>query len=156
MITGVLIISAVAVVAICVLAYQLMRVKVDLGTYMATHTKSDHEHADAIVKARRDAAHRSRSVLRGQDLQVFAPWLAMFPGKPNEAHPVSAEIDYIVFQRDDNNQIDHVWLVEVKSGRARLSREQRQIRDCVKAHRVSFKMINIDDEIIALESVADR
>jgi len=154
--TGVLIISAVAAVLIGVLAYQLIRAKVDLGTYKATHPKSDKEHADEIGKARRDAAQRSRSVLRGQDLQVFAPWLPMFPGKPNEARPVSAEIDYIVFQRDDSSRIDHIWLVEVKSGRAQLSREQRQIRDCIEANRVSFKMINIDDEIIARESVAER
>lgn len=156
MMTGVLIISAVAVVVIGVLAYQLMRVNVNLGTYKATHTKSDKEHDDEIDKARHDAANRSRSVLRGQDLQVFAPWLATFPGKPNEARPVFAEIDYIVFRRNDNNQIDHIWLVEVKSGRARLSPEQRQIRDCGEAHRVSFKMINIDNETTPRDSAAER
>lgn len=154
--TGVPIIGAVAAVLIGVLAYQLIRAKVELGTYKATHPKSDKEHADEIGKARRDAAQRSRSVLRGQDSQVFAPWLPKFPGKPNEARPVSAEIDYVVFQRNDNNRIDHIWLVEVKSGRAQLSQEQRQIRDCIEAKRVSFKMINVDDEIIARESVAKR
>jgi predicted Holliday junction resolvase-like endonuclease len=105
---GVLIISAVAAVLISMLAYQLIRAKVDLGTYKATHPKSDKEQADEIGKARCDAAQRSRSVLRGQDLQVFAPWLPKFPGKPNEARPVSAEIDYIAFQRDDSNRIDHI------------------------------------------------
>lgn len=75
--TGVLIITAIAAVVIGVLLYQLLRAKVDLGTYKSTHAKSDKEHADEIGKAGRDAAQRSRSVLRGQDLQVFAPWLPM-------------------------------------------------------------------------------
>lgn len=50
----------------------------------------------------------------------------------------------------------HIWLVEVKSGRPQLSREQRQIRESVEPNRVSFKMIDGDDEIIARESAAER
>jgi predicted Holliday junction resolvase-like endonuclease len=94
----------------------------------------------AVGFRRRDKLARkgSRASLAGKTAEQWAPYLDGFPGAVNEARFLGAPIDYIVFRGLADGEVSEVVFVEVKSGRGKLSRAERSLRDCVRDKRVSW------------------
>jgi len=81
---------------------------------------------------------RSVDVTLGKTVEKVMPGLKDFPYRPEDCRVLYEPIDYIVFNGLAKGSLTFVDFVEVKSGNANLSKDQRAIRDAVEDHRVSF------------------
>ena len=80
---------------------------------------------------------KSSEVRLGQISEQLAPFLNQFPYNPKQCQFLGMPIDYIHFGDDK------ITLIEIKSGKARLSKKQRHIRDLVKDGKVEWDEIRI-------------
>ena len=81
---------------------------------------------------------RSRSVLSGMFAEQLAPYLPNFPFSPTEAKFIGAPIDFLVFKGMDEQRIEEVIFVEVKSGAARLNHNEHSLKDAIDNKRVRW------------------
>ncbi|MDD1719232.1 MAG: Holliday junction resolvase, partial [Methanoregulaceae archaeon] len=100
---------------------------------------------------RKDAVDRSRSTLKGKISEQMAPLLPEFPYPPADARFIGNPIDFVVFDgytnaKDEKGEAIDVVLVEVKTGKGKLSREQSLIRKAVEEGRVSWRTVLLLDE----------
>jgi predicted Holliday junction resolvase-like endonuclease len=58
----------------------------------------------------------------------------------SEAKFLGSPVDFVVFKGMDEKDIEEVVFVEVKTGSASLSGQERRLRDAVKEGRVSWEM----------------
>jgi predicted Holliday junction resolvase-like endonuclease len=86
---------------------------------------------DKFPEAKKAAVQRSRSVLSGMFAEQLAPYLPTFPFSPTEAKFIGAPIDFLVFKGMDEQRIEEVIFVEVKSGSARLNHNERSLKDAI-------------------------
>ena len=77
---------------------------------------------------RKDAIMKSRAVLGGQFSEQLAPYLPDFDYLPTECRFIGKPIDFIVFKGMDEKEIDEVVFVEVKSGKAKLSPHEKNLK----------------------------
>ncbi|MBS7261850.1 MAG: Holliday junction resolvase [Treponema sp.] len=92
-----------------------------------------------IRKVRKDAVTRSRAVIGGQVAEQVSPFLPEFPGNPGDCRFVGKPVDFIVFSgMTENNSVDEILFVEVKTGNSALSEREKQVRDCVMKGRVRY------------------
>ncbi len=96
-----------------------------------------------IRDARRDALSRGRATIRGQVAEQLAPLSEGFPYAAADARFLGAPIDYVVFDGLTSNDDVEVVLVEMKTGRARLSSNEKRVRDAVTAGRVRFEVVRL-------------
>jgi len=82
---------------------------------------------------RKDALTRSRAVIKGRLAEQFAPFFAGFGYDPHDARFIGDPVDYIVFDgytkvKEGKEDVPiKIVLVEVKTGKAGLTYEQRRI-----------------------------
>lgn len=107
---------------------------------------------DSIELARKDALKKSRSVLRGQASEHLAPYV--IPNtNPKDYRFMGNPIDYICFEGlsdlldNKTNEIVSIKFVDIKTGKSSLNKSQRRIRDAINSKKVSFEVINLDNEI---------
>jgi len=100
---------------------------------------------------RKDANKRSRHVLRGKVTEHLAP--LMIEDIPLEDYRfMGAPIDFIIFKgasavNDIPDQIiEEIILLDIKTGKASLSKVQRRIRDAIINQRFCFAVYNPDTE----------
>ena len=100
---------------------------------------------------RKDAASRSRSVLKGKIAEHMVPMIPeVFHYEPADARFIGAPIDYIIFEgytRVKDEGVDEpitVVLADIKTGNATLNRTERKIKEAVEAGRVKWETISID------------
>lgn len=97
------------------------------------------QHAQQIEAAREDAVKRSRSVLGGQIAEQAAPFLQGFPCQAEDCRFLGKPVDYIVFSGLYNNDtVDEIVFVEVKSGSSALSKREKSLKDAVEQKRVRY------------------
>ncbi len=120
--------------------------------------EKDSEMATAARRIRKDASDRSRAVLKGKIGEQMAPLLEEFHRKYelSDARFIGDPVDYIIFRNltrykdemrrkvppEDRTNIE-VVISDIKTGRARLSPEQREIRDAVENRRVRWDEIRM-------------
>lgn len=93
----------------------------------------------AVKQERKDAIKRSRSVIGGQMAEQMAPFLPDFPCNPADARFVGKPIDFIAFPGAVNNEpIEEILLIEVKSGGSVLSEREKEIKHAVQKGRVRY------------------
>ena len=99
--------------------------------------------------ARNDAINRSRSVLRGQVGEQMAPFL-IENMNPKDYRFLGNPIDYIIFDGlsdviDNNNkEIKCIYLLDIKTGSATLSKTQKAIKEAIISGKISFLSYNLD------------
>lgn len=99
---------------------------------------------------RKDALTRSRAVIKGRLAEQFAPFFAGFGYDPHDARFIGDPVDYIVFDgytkvKEGKEDVPiKIVLVEVKTGKAGLTYEQRRILEGVKRGLVDFKIVEIE------------
>ena len=110
-----------------------------------------------IRDARDDALERSRAVLKGKIGEQMAPILDIFPFDVADARFLGSPIDFVVFNGYSDGQTEEVILVEIKTGKSRLSKRERDIKKVVESGKVSFIEVNIDEGFtITSEFVEDK
>ena len=80
---------------------------------------------------------KSSEIVLGQITEKIAPFLKHFPYDPKEATFLGQPIDYLVFGKD------LITFIEIKSGNARLTKKQRNIKQLVENGKVAWHEINI-------------
>ena len=101
---------------------------------------------------RKDSVQRSRRVIRGQATEHLAP-LIMSDLNIKDFRFIGNPIDYIVFSgasdvtdNTPDTQFEKIILLEIKSGKSRLNKVQRRIRDAVKNGNIEFVIYNPDTQ----------
>ena len=108
-----------------------------------------------VEAGREDSRKRSRSVNLGQVVEHLVPFMPDFPFDPKDARFLGAPVDYIVFAglREDD-RVDEVVFVEVKSGKSKLSRRERSVKEAVENGRVAYFELRVDAEYLGDDSTA--
>lgn len=105
--------------------------------------------SSSVAEARADSLARSRSTMRGQATEHLAPLMTdrwnhkdlRFLGNP---------IDYLIcdgasdITDSENNEINEIVLLEIKTGKSKMNKVQRRIRDAIQQGKVSFCIFNPD------------
>lgn len=86
--------------------------------------------------------HRNKSVevRTGQIMEKMAPFLEVFNHDPRNAQFLGNPIDYIIFNEDE------IVFMEVKTGKARATKKQNNIKKLVEEGKVRFELIRFDYE----------
>lgn len=105
-----------------------------------------------VKEATTKSVNSSRNVLRGKVAEQFAPVLDGFEYSPSDARFLGDPIDYVVFNgysnlRDNGGEIDdlEIVIIDIKSGNARLHKQQRAIEKAVNAGRVRFETVQVSE-----------
>jgi len=136
-----------------------MRVQLDSSQQQYLHTVALHnqEYLTWTVtqekEIRADANKRSRATMRGQATEHLAPY--MIEGLNAKDYRFMGDpLDYLVcvgssaIHDGEADAIEEVILLDIKTGKAQLSKVQRRIRDAVVEKRVVFATYNTDTETL--------
>ncbi|MCR4284649.1 MAG: hypothetical protein NUV97_01230 [archaeon] len=104
---------------------------------------------------RQDAINRSRAVLGGHFSEQLAPYLPDFPFSPTESRFIGKPIDLIVFKGADGKNIDEVVFVEVKSGKSKLSAQEKNLKETIDKKRVRWEEYRIPEDITKKRDVEE-
>tara|TARA_Y100000310_G_scaffold337361_1_gene424243 strand:- start:1728 stop:2102 length:375 start_codon:yes stop_codon:yes gene_type:complete len=77
-------------------------------------------------------------ITTGQIAEKLVPFLKHFKHNPKDALFCGNPIDYIIFGEK------HITFIEVKTGKARLTKKQRKIKELVKQKNVEWEEIRIN------------
>lgn len=95
--------------------------------------------AFSIEEERADAVKKSRAVIGGQVSEQLAPFLPDFPCNPGDVRFVGKPVDFVGFPgAAEGEPIKEILIIEVKSGKAQLSKREREIKDAVESGRVRY------------------
>ena len=109
---------------------------------------------EKVELARKDTSERQRTVIKGQISEVLAPWSIESVNSVKELSFLGSPIDFVGFKGlDGEGEID-IKFIEVKSGKSRLNKNQRRIRDAVAAKRVEWVEVRIKETEIEIEEKA--
>lgn len=90
-------------------------------------------------KVRKDAVKRSKAVIGGQVAEQIAPFLPDFPANPSDARFLGKPVDFIVFSGlSENEKIDEILLVEVKTGKSALNEREKEVKKAVERGNVRY------------------
>jgi predicted Holliday junction resolvase-like endonuclease len=90
---------------------------------------------------------KSRAVLGGQFSEQLAPYLPNFKYLPTEARFIGKPIDFLVFKGMDEKKIDEVVFVEVKSGKSKLTEQEKNLKETIEKKKVSWEEYRIPEEL---------
>ena len=106
---------------------------------------------EEVKLARKDTSERQRTVIKGQISEVLAPWSIESVNSVKELSFLGSPIDFVGFKGlDGEGEID-IKFIEVKSGKSRLNKNQRRIRDAVSAKRIEWVEVRVKDTEIEIE-----
>ena len=108
-------------------------------------------HGAAIHEARKDTGNRQRSIIKGQISEVLAPWSIESVNSVKELNFLGSPIDFVGFKGLDGEGDVDIKFIEVKSGKSRLNKNQRRIRDAVAAKRIEWVEVRVKDSEIEIE-----
>ena len=106
------------------------------------------------AKLQRKSQKLSRSILGGVFSEQVAPFLPDFPKglKASEARFIGKPIDFLIFKGMDDQPINEVVFVEIKTGNSQLSTNERSLRDAIEAKRVRWHEYRVNPDIAALSA----
>ena len=125
--------SALGIITVALLVTVALFLMYEIGKLVGEKRATD-----KFPEAKKAAVQRSRSVLSGMFAEQLAPYLPNFPFSPTEAKFIGAPIDFLVFRGMDEQRIDEVIFVEVKSGSARLNHNEHSLKDAIENKRVRW------------------
>jgi predicted Holliday junction resolvase-like endonuclease len=105
----------------------------------------------AIKEARKDTAARQRSTIKGDISEIIAPWSMNTVDSVKELKFLGNPIDFVGFKGLDGEGDIDLKFIEVKSGKSRLNKNQRRIRDAVDAKRIEWVEVRIKESEIEIE-----
>jgi len=96
---------------------------------------------------RKEAILKSRAILGGQFSEQLTPFLPDFKYLPTECRFVGKPVDLIVFKGMDDKNINEVVFVEVKSGNAKLSPQEKKLKETIEKKRVRWEEYRIPKDL---------
>ena len=111
---------------------------------------------EEVELARKDTSERQRTVIKGQISEVLAPWSIESVNSVKELSFLGSPIDFVGFKGLDGDGEIEIKFIEVKSGKSRLNKNQRRIRDAVTAKRIEWVEVRVKDTEIEIEEKTNR
>jgi len=105
----------------------------------------------AIKDARKDTAARQRSIIKGDISEIIAPWSIKSVNSVKELNFMGSPIDFVGFKGLDGDDEIEIKFIEIKSGKSKLNKNQRRIRDAVAAKRIEWVEVRVKDTEIEIE-----
>lgn len=102
-------------------------------------------HNAEIKKARNETAKRQRATIKGDISEIIAPWTMDCVNSVKELRFLGSPIDFVGFRGLDGDGDIDIKLVEIKSGKSRLSKNQRRIRDAVESNRIEWVEVRVSE-----------
>ena len=103
-----------------------------------------------LEKTVKESINRSRSVLRGKTTEHFAPITEEFLKEfvPSDAKFIGSPIDYIIFSgagsiTDGEEKEIEIVFMDIKTGKAKLTKVQRAIKKAVEERRIRWKTLEL-------------
>jgi predicted Holliday junction resolvase-like endonuclease len=98
----------------------------------------------ALKKLKEKGPSRSESGAHhtniGFIMERIAPTMPGFRFKHNDCRAIFDPIDYVIFEGlTTQREVDHIYFVDIKSGAAKLSSKQKDIRRVIQDKKISFK-----------------
>ena len=100
---------------------------------------------------RKQAIIQSRAVIGGQFSEQLAPYLPGFNYLPTECKFIGKPIDFLVFKGMDNKNIEEVIFVEIKSGKSKVSPQEKNLKKVIENKRVSWMEYRIPENLTKKE-----
>lgn len=136
------------IIAVCVYLIMKIQLRHRISLVIKEFEKTWAEQESSV---RKDAADRSRYVLKGKIAEHMVPLLSdIFKYDPSDARFIGAPIDYLIFDGytavKDNNSDNPITVIlaDIKTGNATLNRTERKIKEAVEAGRVRWETIQLD------------
>ena len=136
------------IIAVCV--FLIMKIQLRHRILLVTK-EFEKTWAEQESSVRRDAADRSRYVLKGKIAEHMVPLLSdIFKYDPSDARFIGAPIDYLIFDGytavKDNNSDNPITVIlaDIKAGNATLNRTERKIKEAVECGRVRWETSQLD------------
>lgn len=98
---------------------------------------------DVVEKEKEKALNKSRSVIKGQLVEQFAPFTQDFPCNTTECSFLAKPIDFIGFRGLDNSNVEEIVFIEIKSGSSQLSAVQKSVKKAIENGNVRFEQVRI-------------
>jgi len=102
-------------------------------------------HKAAIKDARKDTAARQRSTIKGDISEIIAPWSIKSVNSVKELNFMGSPIDFVGFKGLDGDGEIEIKFIEIKSGKSKLNKNQRRIRDAVVAKRIEWVEVRVKE-----------
>ena len=103
-----------------------------------------------LEKTVKESVNKSRSILRGKTTEHFAPISEEFLKEfvPSDAKFIGSPIDYIIFSgagsiTDGEEKEIEIVFMDIKTGKAKLTKVQRAIKKAVEEKRIRWKTLEI-------------
>jgi len=100
-----------------------------------------------LPNQRRQAIIQSRAILGGQFSEQLAPYLPGFDYLPTECKFIGKPIDFLVFRGIDNKEIEEVVFVEIKSGKSKISPQEKTLKKVIEDKRVRWMEYRIPENL---------
>lgn len=133
--------SLITLFTILLVALVFLAIGYFLGQKIGSHL-ANKKWEDQLGTIRDDAIKRSRAVLSGQFTEQLAPYLPNFPYAPSEVRFIGKPVDFIVFKGMDEQNINEVVFVEVKTGTSKLNNQQKNLKETIKNRKVKWEEYN--------------
>ena len=133
--------GAILTVVVLVLLYILIQRNKQLRILEEQH-KSD------LKNVRIDSTNRQRGILKGQISELIAPWLLKSVDSVKELNFLGNPIDFIGFKGLDGDGEVDIKLIEVKTGKSRLNKNQKRVKEAVESNRVSWVEVKIETDAV--------
>ncbi|MEI7580025.1 MAG: Holliday junction resolvase-like protein [bacterium] len=93
------------------------------------------------LKTKQKVETTTKSVNIGFILERLAPVLESFPFERNDCRSLFDPIDYVIFEGLHNTgKVQKIFFVDIKSGAAKLKKNQKAIKEAIEQKRVDFKL----------------
>jgi len=113
-----------------------------------TSMELQQEWEEKIPEVRQDAINRSRAGLGGKFSENLAPYFPNFPFHPTELRWLGGSpVDYIAFKGMDNDNIQEMVFLEIKSGKSQLTAREKQIKELVEKKKVRWEEYRVDEQV---------
>ena len=103
-----------------------------------------------LERAVKDSVNKSRSILRGKTTEQLVPLTEEFLKEfiPSDAKFLGSPIDYVIFSgagsiTDGEEKEIEIVFMDIKTGKARLTKVQRAIRKAVEDKRIRWKTLEL-------------
>lgn len=133
-------------ISLIIAALIFMIVGYIIGKIITTHLLN-RKWEDKIPGQRANAINRSRASLGGKFSENLSPYFPNFPFHPTEMRWLGSPVDYIVFKGMDNDVINEIVFLEIKSGKSVLTAREKQIKKLIEEKKVSWKEYKVPENI---------
>jgi predicted Holliday junction resolvase-like endonuclease len=118
--------------------------------------KQDEYWESELPNHRRAAVMKSRAVIGGQFSEQLAPYLPDFEHLPTECKFMGKPIDFIVFKGMDEKKIEEVVFVEVKSGKAKLNAQEKNLKETIDNKKVKWVEYRIPEGLTDKKDIGEK